>query len=738
MSGFESTISQIDYLIGWICILPSEYNEAIKIFDEIYDSSNIVQGHDDKNSYDVGRIGNHLVVMNCPAAGTYGQIRAAKIASDMKSTFPAIRFMLLVGIGGGSPYKQDVRLGDVVLGTKVVPYTQGRQGDRGFLITGSTRTPPPILQTAITRLGARLVQGLNLQKTIEDLGSQTIPRPKKDNLYRNDYVHQSGCDCLKVEPEAFASISSRHAREKSRVQTHQGVVGSADQVMKNVYHRDQYAGWLDIICYEMEAIGVMETTSCLTIRGISDYSDGHKNDEWHSYASLSAAVCSKELLKLISAQSLGSCALEVTQEEIERSVRGAIEEVNFSMNRHSEPQKEYRTAERNLNTIVDRYGLLQHMIAPGLQKLVEQSGPRNSSDEELWTRLAALETLQRALEETLDTINTNVRKQAKSRDTSEAMRQNWKNLKRDVDKKARWVADVSKITRKILGAGASSSRRFFIMVGKKGGRTVHEAGRSIQHQSRIALEHLKHLMEGFNHRFRLNKKESPSQPSLEENSSEGTASCEDVTSKMLDSGPEFRSTFTHGLPTLSASSQEDVTRERGFPFPSTAPRLPLSPPLSSYSSSDRSTTPSPRETRSSILLSTNVSGPPPSSPPPPPKRIPPAKPPKREDWRGRPLTPRDSEDGTASSRSSSSRPIQSAEERRSQESTLPPQSNIIQPRPVLRSSQDRGGSLQSFPLAPTPPLIPPTDAESSDTLSPSFQDLLRRFQDAPDMGRPQE
>ncbi|KAJ6022104.1 hypothetical protein N7540_007608 [Penicillium herquei] len=340
MPEFESTISQIDYLIGWICILPSEYNEAIKMFDEIYDSSNIVQGHNDKNDYDVGRIGNHLVVMNCPAAGTYGQIRAAKIASDMKSTFPAIRFMLLVGIGGGSPYKQDVRLGDVVLGTKVVPYTQGRQGDSGFMITGSTKTPPPILQTAITRLGSRLVQGLNLQKAIEDLGSQIIPRPTKDNLYRNEYGHRSGCDCLKIEAEAFAYISSRHVREKNQVQMHQGVVGSADQVMKNVSYRDQFAGWLDIICYEMEAIGVMETTSCLTIRGIPDYSDGHKNDEWHSYASLSAAVCSKELLKLISAQSLGSCALEVTQEEIERSVRGAIEEVRFSMNRPSEPQKE--------------------------------------------------------------------------------------------------------------------------------------------------------------------------------------------------------------------------------------------------------------------------------------------------------------------------------------------------------------------------------------------------------------
>ncbi|KAJ6022105.1 hypothetical protein N7540_007609 [Penicillium herquei] len=340
--------------------------------------------------------------------------------------------------------------------------------------------------------------------------------------------------------------------------------------------------------------------------------------------------------------------------------------------------------------------------------------------------MAALETLQRALEESLDTINTNVRKQAKSRDTSEAMRQNWKNLRRDVDKKARWVSDVSKITRKILGAGASSSRRFFVMVGKKGGRTFHDAGKSIQHQSRIALEHLKHLVEGFNHRFRLNKKEPPSQSSPEATPLERTTSCEDVTSEMPDAEPDFRPPFYHGLPNLSPpSSQENVTRESRFLSPGTEPRLPLTPPRSSYSSSDRSTIPSPRETRPSILP-TNVSVTPPSSPP--PRRPKPVIPPKREDWRGRPLTPRDSEDGNASSRSSSTRPMQSAKQRRSQESTLPPQRNIIPPRPAFRPSQERGDSAQSSPLVSNPPSIPPTDAESSG-LPLSFQDILRRFQD---------
>lgn len=104
--------------------------------------------------------------------------------------------------------------------------------------------------------------------------------------------HGSNCDCLNFEAQAFGQISHRCCRQGDLVQTHQGIVGSADQVMKNAQHRDEYAERYGIICYEMEATGVMETTTCLTIRGISDYSDGHKNDDWHSYASLSAAVCS--------------------------------------------------------------------------------------------------------------------------------------------------------------------------------------------------------------------------------------------------------------------------------------------------------------------------------------------------------------------------------------------------------------------------------------------------------------
>jgi hypothetical protein len=53
---------------------------------------------------------------------------------------------------------------------------------------------------------------------------------------------------------------------------------------------------LAIMCFEMEAAGLMDTFPCLVIRGISDYADSHKNKEWQEYAAAAAAAYAKELL----------------------------------------------------------------------------------------------------------------------------------------------------------------------------------------------------------------------------------------------------------------------------------------------------------------------------------------------------------------------------------------------------------------------------------------------------------
>ena len=58
----------------------------------------------DANSYLLGKIGSHNVVIACLPAEKTGTVSAAIVAKDMLRSFKAVRFGLMVGIGGGAPY----------------------------------------------------------------------------------------------------------------------------------------------------------------------------------------------------------------------------------------------------------------------------------------------------------------------------------------------------------------------------------------------------------------------------------------------------------------------------------------------------------------------------------------------------------------------------------------------------------------------------------------------------------
>ncbi|CAI6025184.1 unnamed protein product [Clonostachys chloroleuca] len=56
---------------------------------------------------------------------------------------------------------------------------------------------------------------------------------------------------------------------------------------------------LKVICFEMEATGLMDHFPCLVIRGICDYCDSHKNKIWQKYAAANAAAYAKEILSMM-------------------------------------------------------------------------------------------------------------------------------------------------------------------------------------------------------------------------------------------------------------------------------------------------------------------------------------------------------------------------------------------------------------------------------------------------------
>jgi nucleoside phosphorylase len=75
-------------------------------------------------------------------------------------------------------------------------------------------------------------------------------------------------------------------------------------VIKHGNTRDKIAKEEGVICFEMEAAGLMDNFRCLVIRGICDYADSHKNKVWQPYAAATAAAFARALLGFIDEQEL--------------------------------------------------------------------------------------------------------------------------------------------------------------------------------------------------------------------------------------------------------------------------------------------------------------------------------------------------------------------------------------------------------------------------------------------------
>ena len=76
--------------------------------------------------------------------------------------------------------------------------------------------------------------------------------------------------------------------------------------MKNMAERDRVSAELGgVLCFEMEAVGLMNSFPSLIIRGICDYADSLKNKRWQPYAASVAAAYAREVLSVIPPTDVG-------------------------------------------------------------------------------------------------------------------------------------------------------------------------------------------------------------------------------------------------------------------------------------------------------------------------------------------------------------------------------------------------------------------------------------------------
>ncbi|THZ07631.1 hypothetical protein D6C91_10230 [Aureobasidium pullulans] len=216
-----------------------------------------------------------------------------------------------------SSHPQSIRLGDIVVSSPqdgtggVLQYDYGKmiQG-QGFQQTGFLNQPSTLVRTAVSGLKAQYKKKGNVIetkiKTILDEYtelSEEFGRPDgdKDRLYKADVVHpaevEGTCgDICGTQPEKLVERRARTLREDKRTIIHYGTIASGSWLMKDAHARDLHAEVRGVLCFEMEAAGLMNHLPCLVVRGICDYSDSHKNKDWQGYAAMAAAAYVKDLL----------------------------------------------------------------------------------------------------------------------------------------------------------------------------------------------------------------------------------------------------------------------------------------------------------------------------------------------------------------------------------------------------------------------------------------------------------
>lgn len=317
------------FTIGWISPLPLEKEAARLILDEEYPQDSLQH----QNAFYLGgRIGKHEVVIGVQRR--MGLEGAAILAEKMRAGFPNIKYFLLVGIAGGVPrYGSSGAASSIVLGDVVVSAPRGNHGgvvqyDRGawqgqgrLQFRGHTNGVPGDLMAAVNNFRAQgrskstadVSEALKHMRRKLDSDRQRQyddPGPIRDRLFEDGYEHQGTAaddcrDCCDADYTISRSQRDGATRLLDQPAIHFGNIASSNQLQISAIERNRVQEEHDVLCFEMEAAGVMHEFPCVVVRGICDYADSHKNKGWQDYAAATAAACAKALLGNLPAVEIG-------------------------------------------------------------------------------------------------------------------------------------------------------------------------------------------------------------------------------------------------------------------------------------------------------------------------------------------------------------------------------------------------------------------------------------------------
>ena len=240
---------------------------------------------------------NHNVVV--AVLPVTGNSPAAAMSSELLHRFPNATLELFVGIAGGIPSPDDaekhVRLGDVVVSSSVAEHDFGKLRDGEFeAVTGRMGLPSARHISVCKDLAGDSRAGLRpWDHELESFFSDVLwQRPIDGDVLRD------------AESKVVEHPSPDPFRADDSPRLHVGLIASGDLVVKDRELRGRLAE-LGARAVEMEGAGAATAAwilnrPYLVVRGIADYADSNKNDEWHQPAAAAAAAVVRCILMTLS------------------------------------------------------------------------------------------------------------------------------------------------------------------------------------------------------------------------------------------------------------------------------------------------------------------------------------------------------------------------------------------------------------------------------------------------------
>lgn len=246
-----------------------------------------------------------------------GNNAAAVAATSLLKDFPTLTDLIMVGIAGGIPLpknpgdppdanaKNHVRLGDIIVSDRsgVIQYDMKKLEVDKSEFRGVAPSPSARLLDATNRLqGLERRKERPWEKYIKRGGALGSRPPDETDVicgYETDEYGQTRQTEIELEhPE-------QEKRRNGWPLVHYGTIGSANILLKDPHERDQLGREHGVRGVEMEGSGIADAAwsfgkGYLVVRGVCDYCDMNKKDEWQGYAAVVAAAYARALIERLS------------------------------------------------------------------------------------------------------------------------------------------------------------------------------------------------------------------------------------------------------------------------------------------------------------------------------------------------------------------------------------------------------------------------------------------------------